>query len=102
MFPGGPKFLVEGVVKDMNGNPVEGAALHIGREVVFTDGSGRFLKRFHRHGPFQVRVLPGEFLFSGSFEVVQAPSEVRADSEDRAADIAIVVRRVKSEKNAAP
>ena len=97
-----PKFLVEGVVKDMDGNPVEGAALHIGREVAFTDGSGRFLKRFHKHGPFQVKVLPDEFLFSGSFEVVQAPSEVRADSEDRAADIAIVVRRVKSEKNVAP
>jgi hypothetical protein len=93
-----PKFLVEGMVKDTDGNPVEGAALRIGREVVFTDSSGHFLNRFRKHGPFQVKVVPDEFLISGSFEVVQAPPEVRADSEDRATDIVIVVRRLRPEK----
>jgi hypothetical protein len=46
------KYVVQGVVKDDQGLPVEGAALHVGKEVVFTDSSGRFQVRFSKRGPF--------------------------------------------------
>ena len=47
------KFLVQGVVKDDQGNPVEGAALRIGKEVVYSDSTGAFLARMGKHGPFR-------------------------------------------------
>jgi hypothetical protein len=88
------KYLVQGVVKDDQGIPVEGAALHIGREVVYTDSSGRFLVRFSKRGPFPLSVAPEEFINNGVYEVVSAPSQVNAETEDNATDVQVVVRRV--------
>jgi hypothetical protein len=88
------KYLVQGVVKDDQGLPLEGAALHIGKEVAYTDSSGRFMVRFSKRGPFPLHVAPEEFLTNGVFEVVSAPSETKAETEDHASDVQIVVRRV--------
>jgi hypothetical protein len=88
------KYVVEGVVKDDRGIPVEGAALHIGREVVYTDSSGRFTVRFSKHGPFPISIAPEEFITNGVYEVVSALPEARAESEDNATDLQIMVRRV--------
>ena len=90
-----PKFVVQGVVKDDKGNPVEGAALHIGREVAYTDSSGHFSVRFRKHGLFPLQVVPDEFLLAGFFEVAAAPSTVQAETDEAAKDIEIVVRRGK-------
>src|SRR5215470_5376472 len=46
------KYVVQGTVKDEQGSLVEGAALHIGREIVYSDSSGHFQARFSRHGRF--------------------------------------------------
>src|SRR6266581_7056197 len=46
------KYVVQGIVKDDQGLPVEGAALHIGKQVAYTDSSGRFMVRFSKRGPF--------------------------------------------------
>ncbi len=88
------KYLVQGVLKDDQGTPVEGAALHIGKEVVYTDSSGRFMARFSKRGQFALSVAPEEFITNGVFEVVSAPSEVRAETEDTVTDVQVVVRRV--------
>ncbi len=88
------KYVVRGTVKDDHGLPVEGAALRIGREPAYTDSSGHFLVRFARRGPFPLKVVPEEFLANVAYEVVSAPSEVKADSDDAASDIQIVVRAV--------
>jgi hypothetical protein len=88
------KFLVQGVVKDDQGNPVEGAALRIGKEVVYSDSTGAFLARMGKHGPFPLSVVPEEFLTNGLYEAVSAPSTVRAETEDAAANLEIVIRRV--------
>jgi hypothetical protein len=88
------KFLVQGVVKDDQGNPVEGAALRIGKEVVYSDSTGAFLARMGKHGPFPLSVVPEEFLTNGLYEAVSAPSSVRAETEDAAANLEIVIRRV--------
>jgi hypothetical protein len=88
------KFLVQGVVKDDQGNPVEGAALHIGKEVVYSDSTGAFLERMGKHGPFPLSVAPDEFIMNGVYETVSAPSSVRAETDDAAANVEIVIRRV--------
>ncbi len=88
------KFVVQGVVKDDQGNPVEGAALRIGKEVVYSDSTGAFLARMGKHGPFPLSVVPDEFITNGLYETVSAPSTVRAETDDTAVNLEIVIRRV--------
>jgi hypothetical protein len=88
------KYVVQGVVKDDQGLPVEGAALHIGKQVAYTDSSGRFMVRFSKRGPFPFNIAPEEFITNGVYAVVSAPSQVSAGSEDRVNDVEVVVRRV--------
>jgi len=88
------KFLVQGIVKDDQGNPVEGAALRIGKEVIYSDSSGAFLARMSKHGPFPLSIVPDEFIANGVYETVSAPSTVRADIDDAAGNVEIVIRRV--------
>jgi hypothetical protein len=88
------KFVVQGVVKDDQGNPVEGAALRIGKEVIYSDSTGAFLVRMGKHGPFPLSVVPEEFIANGFYEPVSAPSTVRAETDDAAARVEVVIRRV--------
>lgn len=86
------KYMVQGMVKDEQGNPVEGAALHIGREIAYSDGSGHFQVRVSKHGPFAVAVAPDEFLTNTIYEVVSAPAQARAEADDAAQELQVVVR----------
>jgi hypothetical protein len=88
------KYVVQGIVQDDQGLPVEGAALHIGKEVTYTDSTGRFTLRFSRRGPFPLSVAPDEFISNGTYAVVSAPAQVGAEAEDHATDLQVVVRRV--------
>jgi hypothetical protein len=88
------KFMVQGIVKDDQGNPVEGAALHIGKEVVYSDSTGTFLARMGKHGPFPLSVVPEEFITNGAYETVSAPSSVRAEADEAAVNVEIVIRRI--------
>jgi len=88
------KYLVQGTVKDDQGMPVEGAALHIGKAVAYTDSSGRFMVRFSKRGPFPLSLAPEEFITNGVYEIVSSPAQVSAESEDRVTDVEITVRRV--------
>lgn len=88
------KYVIQGVVVDDQGAPVEGAALHIGKQVAYTDSSGHFMLRFSKRGSFPLSLAPEEFITNGVYEVVSAPSEVHAESEDNATDVQVVVRRV--------
>ena len=85
------RFVVRGSVRDNQGNPVEGAAIGIGSEVVFTNSAGQFFHRLGRPGRSPVSVLAGEFLLPGQWEVVSAPAEALAGSEN-APEIEIILR----------
>ena len=89
-----PKFLIEGVVKDDRGSPVQGAALHLGGEVVYSDEEGKFLLRTRKRHPCTLQVAPDEFMTAELFEVVQAPSTVWPELEASATPLEIVLRRV--------
>jgi hypothetical protein len=88
------KYVIEGVVLDDQGAPVEGAALHVGKQVAYTDSSGRFMLRFSKRGSFPLSLAPEEFLTNGVYQVISAPSEVHAESEEGATEVRVVVRRV--------
>jgi hypothetical protein len=86
------RYVIRGSVRDEEGNGVEGAAVEIGSEVVFTNSTGEFFLRVGRPTRTAVRVLLGEFLLPGQWEILSAPAEVEAGSETRPG-VAIVLRR---------
>lgn len=88
------KYLVQGFVRDDQSNPVEGAALHIGKQIVYTDSSGRFMVRFSKRGSYPLSVAPEEFITNGYYQVVSAPNEVRAETEENSKEVQVVIRRV--------
>lgn len=87
------KYTIQGIVNDDQGLPVEGAALRIGKELAFSDSSGHFQARFSKRGPFALAIAPQEFLTNAAYEAVSPPSQVRAEIDDAAPEIQVVVRR---------
>jgi hypothetical protein len=88
------KYVIQGLVVDDQGAPVEGAALHIGKQVAYTDSSGHFMLRCSKRATLPLSLAPEEFITNGVYQVVSAPSEVHAESEESATDVQVVVRRV--------
>lgn len=86
------KYVIQGIVKDEEGMPVEGAALHVGKEIAYTDSSGHFQVRVSKHGPYGIVVTPDEFLTNAIYEVVSAPPQTRAEADDLAGEVVILVR----------
>jgi hypothetical protein len=98
--PGSPnidlyKYMVRGRVVDENANPVRGAALKIDGDVVFSDSDGAFFSRKRRPAVFRMEVLLDQFIVAGKYEVVSAPASVKAESEDVAKEVTVVLRHVR-------
>jgi hypothetical protein len=87
------RYVVRGVVRDERGQPVEGAALAIGGEVVFTNSAGEFFVRVRSPRRYDLSVRLEEFLFPGRWDVVSAPAQCRAQAEAAAASTEIILRR---------
>ncbi|HTR67226.1 MAG TPA: carboxypeptidase-like regulatory domain-containing protein [Terriglobales bacterium] len=90
-----PKYLVQGVVRDEQGAPIQGAALKINGETVYTDEAGHFMLRLRRRSPVSFQLAPDEFLIAGKFQIVHAPATVIPDTEDRTGQTEVVLRRMK-------
>jgi hypothetical protein len=86
------RYIIRGTVRDDLGNPVEGAAVQFGDEIVFTNSAGVFLLRVKRPSRYRVAVLPTEFLLPGQWEVVSAPTDIVAADESRAGPVEIILR----------
>ena len=85
------RYVIRGTVRDEAGNPVEGAAVGIGEEVVFTNSTGEFFHRLGRPGRSPLKILTGEFLLPGAWEVISAPAEALAGPEG-GAGVEIILR----------
>ena len=85
------RYVVRGTVRDEEGNPVEGAAVGLGSEVVFTNSTGQFFHRVGRPGRIPMTVMVAEFLLPGKWEVVRSPADALAGSE-AAAGVEIILR----------
>lgn len=91
------RYVVRGTVRDEQGNPIEGAALDVGGEIVFTNSSGEFFLRARHPRRCSVSILTQEFLLPGHWEVVSAPTEVTPVAEGKAAElIEIILRQTQS------
>jgi hypothetical protein len=87
------RYVIRGTVRDVEGNPVEGAAVDLGGELVFTNSGGEFFLRVAHPRRTPVTVLPAEFLLPGRWEVVSAPAEAQAVSENQGQGIEIILRK---------
>jgi hypothetical protein len=90
------RYVIRGAVRDEEGHAVEGAAVEIGGEVVFTNSSGAFFLRVGRPARSAIKVVLEEFLLPGQWEVVSAPAEVEAGPETRPG-IEIILRHPRPE-----
>lgn len=89
-----PKYVVRGHVRDESGAPIEGAALRIGNELVYTNAFGEFILRQQTAGPLRFEVVLPEFLNTLTFKVITAPASVTAEPEDSAHDVLVVLSPV--------
>jgi len=87
------RYTVRGHVQDQTGGPIEGAAIRIGEQLVFTSEDGKFFVRRNKAGNLTLEVVLTEFLNSTPFHLVLAPSSVRVFPEALAPDIEIVLER---------
>jgi hypothetical protein len=86
--------LIRGRVQDVTGGPIAGAALHIGKETVFTDSKGEFFLRVKKRREYSLAVAADEFLTPGRYDVISAPATVEAQAEEKAGTVLVVVERV--------
>lgn len=87
------RFMIAGVVVDDVGQPVEGAALEIGGDLIYTDSRGRFFHRRPTGKSLALRVVLDDFLMPGAFEVEDAPAEVTPARDAGGSQVTIVLRR---------
>lgn len=89
--------VVRGQVLDPGGNPIEGAAFHVGTELAVSDTEGNFMVRMKKPGTLAFTVAFDQFTAPGKYVIVQAPVKVNATKEDDAQDYAIVLKRLPNE-----
>jgi hypothetical protein len=86
------RYVVRGTVRDETGNPVEGAAVKLNEEVVYTNSAGEFFLRVRHPEHYTLSVATEGFLLPGHWEVVRAPAAVVASSEKQVSVVEIVLR----------
>jgi len=84
----GGKYEIHGFVLDDAGKPVEGAAIRVGKELVYSDSAGAWSLRVKRAKSLPIAVQPEEFAAAGTWLCLSCPSSAAPDT-----DITIVVRR---------
>lgn len=90
------RYVVRGIVRDDQGSPIEGAAVELNGEVVYSNSAGEFFLRTKHPQHYPIKVLLGEFLLPGEWEIVSAPETATAEDERRAAPVIIVLRAPKT------
>jgi hypothetical protein len=88
------RHVIRGRVVDQSGQPVRGAAVNIGGELVFTDSTGHFTLRRKKAEMLPVAVALDEFILPGRYEVIQAPTQAKAAPEAEARPLEIILRRL--------
>ena len=90
----GGKYMIRGIVTEgRSGMPVEGAAIQIGAEIVYTDSGGAFFLRQRRAKTLPLAVSMNDFVAPGAWRVVAAPDTATAALESTAQPISIVLER---------
>ena len=69
------KFLIEGRVTDSLSQPVEGAAVEVGKVIAFSNSRGEWDVCVRSLNAVDILVLPAIFAIPGEWRVVQAPAD---------------------------
>jgi hypothetical protein len=70
------RYRIEGTVVDEKGQPVSGAAVRVGKELVFTGDTGAFFLRVRKERPVSLAVVPSEFTNPGAWVTLTAPENI--------------------------
>jgi outer membrane protein OmpA-like peptidoglycan-associated protein len=94
---GGPgsiaRYVFRGRVLDVEGAPVEGAAVELNGQTTFTNSRGEFSLRVRHPDRAHPAVALDEFLLPGRWSVARLPDQVTAQPEERASGFDIILRR---------
>ena len=85
------QYSITGEVTTADGRPVYGAAIRIGKDLLFSDRDGHFLATENKLGPYKVEVSLSDFIASGTFTIVSAPPDASASKDESAPGIHIVL-----------
>ena len=86
------RFIVSGIVRDTQGQPVYGAAIQVDGSILYTGQDGKFFVRFKKPHTYPVCVAVEHFI-EGNWRLVSAPATATALPEDQDRFIEIVVER---------
>ena len=87
------QYVTKGRVVDEAGKAIEGVALRIGGELVFTDSQGNFSLRCRQAKEYLLEIVVEEFMYPGAYEVVSAPARVKAARDEGAENYLVILRR---------
>lgn len=85
------KYIVRGRVLDQDGSPIEGAAVMVGREELFTNAAGQWMTRTKNAKTVVLGVVLKDFLSPGEFAVARCPVEASPSKDET--EIMITVER---------
>jgi hypothetical protein len=97
-----PGYVVRGHVRDESGAPIEGAALRIGNDIVYTNAAGEFMIRAQHAGSLPLEVVLQQFLNPLPFTVVSAPPTVLPAPDASAPDVTVVLRVIQKRAKTQP
>jgi hypothetical protein len=86
-------YVINGQVTTSDGAPIYGAAIRIGKEVLYSDRDGRFFARERKPGRYKVEIVLNEFIANGTYTIVSAPEDVEATKDDSVTGLTIVLAR---------
>ena len=87
------QYVIHGQVTTPDGLPIYGAAIRIGKEVLYSDRDGRFFARERKPGRYKVEVVTTDFIATGDFTIISAPEDAAAAKDQDAPGIVIVLAR---------
>jgi hypothetical protein len=70
------KFVIEGIVKDEKGLPVEGASITVGRDTLYSDTQGHFSVHTRKKNAQALGVDTGNFMSGDVWKVLSSPATV--------------------------
>jgi len=91
------RYVMHGCVMDTDGNPVEGAEVLIDDRAIYTDSTGCYYMRENKPHTHRLRVVIGEFLLGGNWQITSAPTTITSTTEDKSQEqtVTVTVRKVR-------
>jgi hypothetical protein len=84
-------FLIRGIVQDKNGTIVQGAAVRVGKQLVFSNSSGVVFSRLKKGHAVTVVASPDDFAAPGQWRAVSAAQTITPVPEGSEQAFSVIV-----------